>query len=194
MGISVMTAFRAGGPFGVASIVLTATLVASPGIADDRSPQAVPDTSVKAAFLYNFAKFTEWPALAADASIVACVVGDDGIADALVETVRGQTIAGHALEVLRPQERAVWRGCQLLFVAAAEIRRSTAALDSIKTLPVLTVSDGSGFSQSGGIIELYVDGGRIRFAINVDAAGRSGVRLSSRLLGLAKIIRHANVE
>jgi hypothetical protein len=189
-----ISALRAGGRFGIASIVLTATLVASPWIADDRNPQTVPDTRVKAAFLFNFAKFTEWPALAAGAPIVACVVGHDGIADALVETVRGQTIAGHALEVLRPQESAVWRGCQLLFVAAAEIRRSTAALDSIKTLPVLTVSDSSDFSQSGGIIELYVDGGRIRFAINVDAGGRSGVRLSSRLLGLAKIIRNANVH
>ena len=56
-------------------------------------------------------------------------------------------------------------------------------------LPVLTVSDGKGFSQSGGIIELYIDDGRIRFAINVDAADHAGVHLSSRLLGLAKIVR-----
>jgi hypothetical protein len=62
-------------------------------------------------------------------------------------------------------------------------------LGSIKTLPVLTVSDGERFSEAGGIIELYIDGGRIRFAINVDAAERSGLRLSSRLLGLAKIMR-----
>ena len=65
---------------------------------------------------------------------------------------------------------------------------------AIKTLPVLTVSDGKGFSQAGGIIELYVEGGRMRFAINVDAAERSGLRLSSRLLGLAKVVRDGHVQ
>jgi hypothetical protein len=67
-------------------------------------------------------------------------------------------------------------------------------LDGIKTLPVLSVSDGKGFSQSGGIIELYVEGGRMRFAINVDAAERSGLHLSSRLLGLAKVMRSGHVQ
>ena len=61
-------------------------------------------------------------------------------------------------------------------------------------LPVLTVSDGKGFSLAGGIIELYVEGGRMRFAINLDAADRSGLRLSSRLLGLAKIVRNGHVR
>jgi hypothetical protein len=63
-------------------------------------------------------------------------------------------------------------------------------LEAIRALPVLTVSDGKDFSQAAGIIELYVEGGRMRFAINLDAADRSGLRLSSRLLGLAKIIRN----
>ena len=74
------------------------------------------------------------------------------------------------------------------------LRRSAGGLDAIRTLPVLTVSDGKGFSQAGGIIELYVEGGRMRFAINVDAAERSGLRLSSRLLGLAKVIRDGHVQ
>ncbi len=72
--------------------------------------------------------------------------------------------------------------------------RSAGGLAEIKTLPVLTVSDGKGFSLAGGIIELYVEGGRMRFAINVDAAERSGLRLSSRLLGLAKIVRNGHVQ
>ena len=188
MDVLISTRRFRGGRLGIASIALAATLFAAPGIAAD----AAPDVVVKAAFLYNFAKFTEWPALPAGVPMVFCIVGDDGIAAALVETVRGQHINGHTLEVRRPQNSVTWRDCHLLFIADAETRRSAVGLDKIKTLPVLTVSDGKGFSQAGGITELYVDGGRMRFAINVDAAERSGLHLSSRLLGLAKVIRNGH--
>jgi hypothetical protein len=152
------------------------------------------DVAVKAAFVYNFAKFAEWPTRAAHAPIIVCVVGDDAIAAALVDTVRGKNINGHALEIWRPQEGTTWRTCSVLFIAAAESRQSASDLGGIRTMPILTVSDGKGFSQAGGIIELYVEGGRMRFAINVDAAERSGLQLSSRLLGLAKVIRDSHVQ
>lgn len=151
--------------------------------------QAAPDVSLKAAFLYNFAKFAEWPALPSGAPIAVCIVGDDEIAASFVQTVRGHTINGHTLELRRPQESTSWRTCHLLFLGSAETRRSLAGLTGVRRLPVLTVGDDRGFAQAGGIIELYVEAGRIRFAINVDAAERSGVRLSSRLLGLARVIR-----
>jgi hypothetical protein len=168
----------------VVSLVLTATLISVPGNAAENDTVAV-----KAAFVYNFAKFAEWPSLPAGAPINVCIVGDEGIAAALVETVRGQNIAGHTLDVWQPQDRATWRICNLLFIADSETRRSTEALTGIKMHPVLTVSDSKGFSHAVGIIELFVEAGRMRFAINVDAAERSGLRLSSRLLGLAKVIR-----
>jgi YfiR/HmsC-like len=178
---------------GVAGVAMAATLVAAPAIAAGHGADTGSDVAVKAAFLYNFAKFAEWPALPAGAHIVACVVGDDRIAAALVDTVRGQEIGGHALEVLRPQDSVTWRVCQLLFIADAETQRSAAGLGAIKSLPILTVSDGKGFAEASGIIEFYVEGGRMRFAVNVDAAERSGLRLSSRLLGLAKVIRNGHV-
>jgi hypothetical protein len=188
-----MTSWR-----GVASLALAATLIAVPGVAAGAGAaggaDVGSDVAVKAAFLYNFAKFAEWPALPSGAPIVVCILGDDRIAAALVETVRGQNISGHALEVWRPQDASTWPSCHLLFVADTETRRSAGSLDGIKTLPVLSVSDGKGFAQSGGIIELYVEGGRMHFAINVDAAERSGLRLSSRLLGLAKVIRSGHVQ
>jgi hypothetical protein len=182
------------GRLGVASIALATALIAAPGIAADGATDMASDVAVKAAFLYNFAKFAEWPALPSGAPIVVCFVGDDGIAAAFVETVRGQNISGHTLEVLRPQGSVTWRTCHLLFIADAETRGSAGGLGGIKTLPVLTVSDGKGFSQAGGIIELYVEGGRMRFAINVDAVERSGLHLSSRLLGLARVIRNGHVQ
>jgi len=180
-------------PARIPRLVVTAA-IALCGAASFGSGQTatMPDPDVKAAFLYNFTKFTEWPALASEAPVLTCIVGDDGVAVALAGMVSGRTISGHALEVLRPQDSTAWRTCHLLFIADSGLRRSAAALRGIVTLPVLTVSDGKGFSKAGGIIELYVESDRMRFAINVDAVKRSGLRLSSRLLGLAKIVRNEN--
>jgi hypothetical protein len=185
--------FRGAWP-GVAIIVLTATLIAAPGVAAGNGIDEASEVSVKAAFLFNYAKFAEWPALLPGAPIVVCIVGDDAIADAFAVTVRGQNINGHRLDVSRPQDNATWWGCNLLFIADGHVQRSTLGLVGTKTLPVLTVSDGKGFSQAGGIIELYVEDGLMRFAINVDAVERSGLRLSSRLLGLARITRDRDVQ
>ena len=112
----------------------------------------------------------------------------------VVEVVRGQHISGHSFDVRVLQDSSKWRACHLLFVADAETRRFAAGLDEIKALPVLTVSDSKGYSLAGGIIEFYVEAGRMRFAINPDAADRSGLRLSSRLLGLAKVVRNGHVQ
>ena len=173
---------------------LAATFVGAPEIAASDGVDTLPDVAIKAAFLYNFAKFTEWPALQPAAIIVVCVVGNDRIASTLVETVRGQKINGHALEVRRPLDSTSWRSCHVLFVADAEARQLASGLGGIGTLPVLTVSDGKGFCRGTGIVELYVDSERMRFAINVDAAEHSGLRLSSRLLALATIIRTPHVQ
>ena len=173
-----------------AGLALAAMLALTPSIAAGNAAETATDIAVKAAFLYNFARFGEWPALPAGATMILCVEGDDKVAAALVETVRGQQINGHALDVRRAQDSADWKTCHLLFLADASARRLAGGLDAIKTLPVLTVSDGKNFSDSGGIIELYIDSGRMRFAINVDAAEGSGLRISSRLLGLARIVRN----
>lgn len=182
---------------GVAGIALAATLFAAPMIAAGSgtagSPDVAADVAVKAAFLLNFAKFTEWPSLPPGGPLVLCVAGGgDAIAAALAETVKGQNISGHSLEVWRAQESPSWRACHLLFIADADIRKTAPSLVGIKTLPVLTVSDSRNFSRGGGIIELFVEGGRMRFAINMDAAEEAGLRLSSRLLGLAKVTRNGH--
>jgi len=161
-----------------------------PVLAAQAATDVTLDVAVKAAFLFNFAKFTEWPTLPAGARILFCVVGDEAVTAALGGTVRGQNVGGHVLDVSRAPDVAEWRTCQLLFVADTEIQRVSGGLAGIKTLPVLTVSDHKGFAQTAGIVELYVEGGRMRFAINVDVAEQAGLRLSSRLLGLARVIRN----
>jgi hypothetical protein len=177
----------------LASIVLAVGLLTPPG-ARDVFAQTAKDVTVKAALLYNFAKFAEWPALRPGEPIVVCIVGNDSIAEAFIAAVRGQEISGHRLELGRPRDAAAWPSCHLLFIAAVQFRESPGGLAGVKAAPVLTVSDGSGFARSGGIIELFVDNGLMRFVINLDAVERSGLQLSSRLLGLAKVIRDPTVE
>jgi hypothetical protein len=174
--------------------VLTALLVGVITPTALTGADEVTASALKAALLYNFAKFVEWPALPAGGPMIFCIIGNDAIAAVLVRTVRGQSIGGHALEVRPSQDSGAWRACNLLFIGDADTSRSAGASDAVKSQPVLTVSDGNGFAKAGGIIELYVEGGRMRFAINVDAAERSGLRISSRLLGLAKVIRDGHVQ
>jgi uncharacterized protein DUF4154 len=149
------------------------------------------DVKVKAGLLYNFAKFAVWPALPAETPIVLCVVGAEEIAAVLTDTVRGVSITGHAVEVRRPENSGSWRSCHLLFLADAASRVGD-GVKPIRALPVLTVSDGKGFSRAGGVIEFYIQDGRMRFTVNLDALDRAGLRLSSRLLGLSKTIRDGN--
>jgi hypothetical protein len=170
---------------GIAGVLATA-LTAPARIAAREQADTVPDVAVKAALLYSFAKFVQWPALQTGAPILVCVVGSRAIADAVSITVLGQSIDGHLLNLWPSDDSAKWPGCNLLFVASSEIGHAAGGLKNLRTEPVLTVSDRSG--------ELYVEGGRMRFAINVEAAERSGLHLSSRLLGLARIVRSEHDE
>jgi hypothetical protein len=148
-------------------------------------------SSVRAAFLYNFAKFTTWPedALPARQRLSLCVVGDTAVADALEQAIRGRAAAGHELsvEVIKPEGDV--RSCHLLYVGARESHRAVEMIAAVKGAPVLTVSEANGFAESGGVAQLIVENDRMRFAINVAAAGRARLNLSSRLLSLAAIVK-----
>ena len=148
---------------------------------------ATPD--LQAAFLLNFARFTEWPPAPTRDQVVICVYGDDRLADSLNRVLRGQTIGGRALVMSRLKADSAVVHCQVLFVAGNAIGPGMPLLERASALPVLTVSDRAGFATSAGIVELFVEDGRMRFAVNVEAAQRSRLSLSSRLLGLAKIVR-----
>jgi hypothetical protein len=171
----------------VRGVVLALLLAIAPP-AGAAAAETAPDAAIKAAFLFNFAKFTEWPALAPGAPLIACIANDDDIASALVTIVRGESIGGHSVVVWRREGDALWEGCQVLYVGDGEGRHFAAAAPKLRLRPLLTVSAGRGFSQQGGAIELYVEGGRLRFSINLDAVERAGLHISSRLLGLAKVV------
>jgi hypothetical protein len=157
----------------------------APALAQE--PDSASDSALKAAFLFNFAKFTEWPPLPPDQPFALCVVGDQRIADSLAKIVRGKTIGDRGLHV--PDTRGLSpEGCHMLFVSHSEGRALKGTVDALKARPILTVSDGKGFAQSGGIVELVIERDQMRFIVNPKAAARAGLKLSSRLLGLARIV------
>jgi hypothetical protein len=164
------------------------------GVAPAALAQSAPEPVLKAAFLYNFAKFAEWPADAAPADpLTICVFGDAAIADALDETVKGRTVDGRKTVVVRVKPEG-FRGCHVLYLSGLDAKRAQAIIDDLKSAPVLTVGDREQFAQSGGIAGLFVEQGRMRFAINVEAAQRGRLRISSRLLSLAKIVKDGNAH
>lgn len=163
------------------ALALSTLLIAAPLYAQTVTPQAI-----KAAFLLNFVRFSEWPAGSAPegSPLVLCVGGDPALQEALGQTIKGQTVSGHGLEVRRVSSAEDARSCSMLYVDASN--RELA--ERLQNLPVLTVSDSPRFSRSGGIVELTVDGGHMGFSVNVDAANRSGMKFSSQLLRLAHIV------
>lgn len=174
----------------IASGIAAAFLTAVVGLTIGASTQSLSAPALRAAYLYNFAQFVEWPAgaMPADASLVLCVVDDGAVADVLERTTRGRTVEGHDLVVRRLKAGALLPACHVLYVAGSDLKRSLALVSPVKGL-VLTVSDAPGFAKAGGMVELFLEDGRMRFAVNVDALQRARVKLSSRVLTLAKIVR-----
>ena len=168
----------------VTAVVMLAAMCAS------AQAQSVAAPELKAAFLLNFAKFTHWSGLQADEVLALCVIDDDRVGDALTQSVRGQTIEGRALAVRRPKADGPIQTCHLLFVPGSDPRKVLTKIDRVKELPVVTVSDARGFAESGGMIELFEENGKMRFSINVETVHRSGVKLSSRLLDLARLVKN----
>jgi hypothetical protein len=160
-----------------------------PGTA--RGQEALPsEYQMKAAYLYNFAKFVEWPAsaLPADKSpLIIGVLGDDPFDGALDTTIQNKTIDGHPLAARRVKTPEDAKTCQVLFISNSEKKRWPAISAALQGSSVLTVSENwDRFTQDGGMIYFFMEGRRVCFDINNDAARRAGLKISSKLLLLGK--------
>jgi hypothetical protein len=154
------------------------------------SAQDVTEVSLKGAFVFNFARFTEWPSdvIASAGAISACVVGDRGVGDALVRAVSGQRINGHAVTVSIVESNAALPLCHVLYVSSLARNRMSEIVGVLRETPVLTISDDDTFTRVGGIIQVFVESGKMRFRINPRSAKRARLQLSSRLLALADLV------
>ena len=153
--------------------------------------QSATEYQVKAAFLFNFAKFVEWPADAfpsADAPLQICVLGQDPFDPDFEQAIEEKTVSGRRLEIIHLSGLAQAKACQIIFVAASEGPRLREILRSLRGTGALTVGDAAGFARMGGIINFVLDDSRVRFEINLQAADRAHLKLSARLLTVAKLI------
>ena len=182
---------RARRPFGV--VLAAALLLLSVPVLAQPAAESVTarEYQIKAVFLFNFAQFVEWPAEAfasKEAPLCFGVLGDDPFGVALESVVRGESVRGRELIVRRARRAEELKGCQLLFISRSERARLDEILAELEGAPVLTVSEVEGFGRRGGVINFYLEENRVRFEINPEAAEEDGLRISSELLNLGKIV------
>jgi hypothetical protein len=143
---------------------------------------------VKAAFIYNFLKFIEWPEGSfSDGTINLCILGDDPFGT-VINPVEGDFKKDKKIVIKRYNKPTGIEGCHVLFICRSEKRHLSEILNSIKGMKVLTISDTEGFAKQGVVINFYIEEDKVRFEINKDAADKAGLKISSRLLNLARII------
>jgi hypothetical protein len=147
------------------------------------------ENQVKAAFLLNFTKFIEWPADSAkpDTPFTICILADEPIGSALDQIVAGETVNGRPLVVQRIKREPV-KSCQIVFVGKPE-KGADELLNSFGP-GVLTVGDGDAMLHDGAIIAFVIDNRRVRFDINLNAAKKADLKISSKLLSVAKMVEN----
>jgi len=153
-------------------------------------------SEVKAGFLFNLAKFVEWPDTAftsAREPITFGIVGADPLGNALSRAVYGQSIKGRTVTVHKYNFGDDLRSCQVLFVSASEQARLPQILSSVLGASVLTVSDAQRFTEAGGVVQMAVDEDRVHFSVNREAATAAKLQISAKLLTLSRVIHHAGV-
>jgi hypothetical protein len=163
-------------------ILLTVPLIAA------LPSRPIDEYQVKAAFLYNFARFVEWPPevfRGPNDPFVICVLGRDPFGRALDDVIAGRKIAGRPIAVRRVSEAPRAVGCKILFVSSSEPKRDLSVLAAMNEPGVLTVGESGTATSEGMIIILTLEDGKVRFEIHTDPADREKLRFSSLLLSLA---------
>jgi hypothetical protein len=156
------------------------------------SAQSVPEHEVKAAYIFNFSKFIEWPADAfksANAPINVGIVGDSSVASSLQRIVRNQTVEGRPITVRQVGRESNLVNYHIIFVGRSESDRARQIISGVQRHGILTIGDSPNFLREGGVINLFLEGNKLRFEINTLSAERSSLKISSKLLKLAKITR-----
>lgn len=154
--------------------------------------QGYKEKEVKAAFLYHFSGYVEYPPDAfanPNAPFVIGVVDGDSITDALQQAVRGKNVKGKTILIRQVSIGQELRQCHILFVPETEARHLSRILDILGDAPVLLVGESTDFAAKGGMIGFFVEQNRVRFEINIDAARRAHLTISSKLLSLARIVK-----
>jgi hypothetical protein len=161
------------------------------GWAADAAPDTAPETSVKAAFIYKFLSYIEWPAgmLVKDAPVTIGVLGAEQIATELRQLAAGRTVDGHPVQVKVLTRNAPLSGVQVLFIGETYARTQPVLASAAGARSIATVTENNDTTPEGCIINLVMVEGRVRFDVSLPAARRAGVKLSSRLLSVARVVQ-----
>jgi len=146
---------------------------------------------VKAAFLFHFIQFVDWPADGSgdqNRPITICTVGRDPFDGDLETTLKGKSIGARPLQIRHLKRPEEIQACQAVFITGGEWRQDFLALAPLKNPPILTVGEDNDFVKQGGMIGFCMESNKIRFDVNVDAASRANLKVSSRLLALARTV------
>jgi len=158
------------------------------GLALRAEPDPTLENRVEAAFLYNFAKFVDWPTNAfasADAPFVIAVLGDESMTKVLEQTVKGKSVGDRSIQARQITDVARVGPCQILFVTQSGMGQFAPALTTIGKANILVVGESPGFLEAGGAINFTNEEGRVRFEVNTAASRRAGLEINSKLLRLA---------
>jgi len=149
------------------------------------------ELQVKAAFVYQFTRYVEWPtgALAPGAPFSVCVVAQNSVRRAIEQVLDGERFDGRPIRLLTPSTPDAAKACHLLYIEAGSMAQGEPLLGAVERSPVLTISDASDFVENGGHIQLFREGPRVRFDLNRTTAAERGLVLRSQLLRVARAIR-----
>ena len=148
--------------------------------------------TIKGAFLYNFGRYVQWPATAFvddHAPFVIGVLGTDPFGTVLDEIANSAKVDGRTVVAKRFATLAEYSPCQILFIAAStDVKIKTEALVKLQNKGVLLVGEEAGLVQQGAVVNFYIENNKVRFEINVETAKQQQLKISSKLLSLAKIV------
>lgn len=168
------------------------TLLLAAAMAICLCPPALPaaaasyaEQEIKAAYLYNFAKFVEWPE--GKPQLHLCLLNKGRVAEAL-ETLKDKSVGERKLTLVYPDSSSVLSECDMLFLSEAEERNLERILAITQSRRIMVVGDGDGYCRRGAMFNFFQEGGKIRFEINYLAVRRSGLKISSKLLSLGKMV------
>ena len=177
----------------IMTLLSICVIVASPAVSARQAPGPVsPEYMIKAAYLLNFARLVEWPRDAfatADSPVTIGIVGTDPFGEALEQTVEGKRISNRRIAVQRLQWNQDPRRCHIVFISSTDSARIVELTTRLAGLPVLIVGEARQLAERGATINFTIEDDRVRFEVNVEAARRARLTVSSQILRVAKIVK-----
>ncbi len=170
---------------------ITALMLAPPSVDSSSERDPLAEYPVKAAFLYHFVEFVEWPRTRhpEPATVTIGVLGRDPFGEVLDNAILNKIMAGRTLTIRRFATVEALEPCEILFISSSEMSRLPQVLLRLRGAAVLTVGEADRFAQRGGMIGFVLENNRVRLDINRAAAESAGLRVSSKLLAVARMVK-----